>query len=81
MKVEVVRFDDDWAALVMEQNDWTGNYCHELRIIHGGYGEEWIKWNGYKVSVSKEVEAARRREDNYRSMVQELKELRKMVGR
>ena len=81
MHIEVVRFDDDWVALVKEQNDWTGNYCHDLRIIHGEYGEEWIKWNGSKVSIRREVEKARMREADRDTMALELKGLRKMVGR
>lgn len=81
MRVEVVRFNDDWVALVSEQNEWTGNYSHDLRIIHGGYGEEWIKYNGYKVSIRNDVELARKEEAKLRDLWKELKELRKMVGR
>lgn len=81
MKVEVVRFDGDWVALVKEQNDWTGNYCHDLRIIHGGYGEEWIKWNGSKVSIRYEMEDARKQEADLDALRTEVKGLRRMVGR
>lgn len=60
MIVEVVWFDDELVCLVKQQNDWTGNYITSVRQIRGGYGEEFIRFEGRKIDVSYECDKARK---------------------
>ena len=81
MRIEVVNFDGDYVALVKEQDDWTGNYKSSLRLIHGECGEEFIRYNGRRISVRGQLNDARFKDDSRRSLEKEVKELRKLVSR
>ena len=64
MIIEIVDFDGDWVALVKVQNELTGNYITSVRQIRGEYGEEFIRHDGRRVYVHRELEKARREQED-----------------
>ena len=79
MIVEIVRFDGDWVALVKVQNDWTGNYITSVRQVRGEYGEEFIRYDGCRVDVSKSVNRARELEADIEYLRKRNKELERLI--
>ena len=76
MIVEIVRFDGDWVALVKVQNEFTGNYITSVRQVRGEYGVEFIRYDGCKVYVNKEVEGARREESYIKYLRERIESLK-----
>lgn len=81
MIIEIVAFDCDWVALVKVQNELTGNYITSVRQIRGAYGEEFIRHDGKRVDVHRELEKARRELDDIRRLRERNRELERCVGR
>lgn len=79
MIVEIVRFDGDLVALVKVQNDWTGNYITSVRQVRGEYGEEFIRYDGRRVKVAKEVDRARKLEADIEYLRKRNKELERFI--
>lgn len=79
MIVEIVRFDGDWVALVKVQNDWTGNYITSVRQIRGDYGEEFIRHDGRRIDVHKELKEAKRELEDIRRLSERNKELERLI--
>lgn len=79
MIIEIVRFDCDWVALVKVQNEWTGNYITSARQVRGGYGEEFIRYDGRRVKVAKEVDRARKLEADIEYLRKRNKELERLI--
>lgn len=79
MKIQVVEFDGYHFALISEQNDWTGNYMYSMRKVRGGYGEEFVNYNGGRVSVKRECEKLREENAHFRGMEKRIRELEKRL--
>ena len=79
MKIEVVEFDDEHFALIAEQNDWSGNWIYAMRKVRGGYGEEFVNYNGGRVSVKHACEKAREEKAHFRDMEKRIRELEKRL--
>lgn len=77
MKIETVYFDGDWVALVKIQNELSGNYITSVRQIRGGYGEEFIRHDGNRVDVHRELEKAKRELED----ISRLRELNRKLER
>lgn len=79
MIIEIVYFDGDWVALVKVQNDWTGNYITSVRQIRGEYGGEFIRHDGKRVDVHRELEKAKRALDDIRRLRERNRELERLI--
>ena len=77
MRIETVYFDGDWVALVKIQNELSGNYITSVRQIRGGYGEEFIRHDGKRVDVHRELEKAKRELED----ISRLRELNRKLER
>ena len=79
MKIEVVYFDDEYFALIAEQNDWSGNWIYTMRKVRGAYGEEFVNYNSGKVSVAHACQKARELARENKDMRKRLKELERLL--
>ena len=64
MDIKVVEFKGEFIALIADQNDWTGNYMYSMRLVKGGYGMEYIKYNGKEINVKRECAELRQERNN-----------------
>ena len=79
MIIETVYFDGDWVALVKVQNELTGNYITSVRQIRGAYGEEFIRHDGNRVDVHRELEKAKRELDDIGRLRERNRKLERFV--
>lgn len=79
MIIEIVDFDGDWVALVKVQNEWTGNYITSIRQIRGEYGEEFIRHDGKRVDVHRELKKAKMELEDIRRLRERNRELERFV--
>ena len=79
MIIETVYFDGDWVALVKIQNELSGNYITSVRQIIGGYGEEFIRHDGKRVDVHRELEKAKRELEDIRRLRELNRKLERFV--
>ena len=81
MRIEIVDFDGDWVALVKVQNELTGNYITSVRQIRGAYGKEFIRHDGRRVDVHRELEKAKRSLDDIMRLRERNRELERAEAR